>query len=303
MHLFRSVNIALVFLFSSYCLFSQEITGLLPSSAEIPGWSFSQEPEVFTGEELFELIDGGADIYLEYGFTQVVSAQFTDPSQNTIQTEIYEMTNDAAAYGIFSITQQMVSWTNAYGDLSSVSDDYIAFRKGKYYVNVSWSSRQHQDQPLLAKLAGIISGKIADSGKVPVLVGDFTKSGSDTKLIYMKGNLGLSNFYYFDYKDVFLLYEAIAWTSGSYNTIVVKYPDEGSAIEQISEVKTSFSSNKRFSDIVTTFQGFSCKDNKGNIILLRQIKNFIGIEVGLTPDVSLVPLLDEISVDIEKISN
>jgi hypothetical protein len=303
MEVFKPKYIVLILILSVLKANGQDIKTLLPSVQDLPGWTYSQEPEVFTGDELFELIDGGADIYLEYGFKQVVSAQLTDPSQNNIQAEIYEMNDDAAAYGIFSITQQMVAWTRTYGTLSSVADDYISFWKGDYYVNISWSSRQHLDQPLLASLAGIIAGKIADEGKVPAIVNDFAGTDTNSRLVYLKGNLGLSNFYYFDYKDDFFLQEAVAWTSGAYHTIVIKYPDPSAAIENITGVKTAFSANKRFTDIVSTFQGFSCNDNKGNLILLRQIENYIAIEVGLMPDISLVPLLDEVSVQIEHIKN
>jgi len=136
-----------------YCIFlvvntsGQALDSLLPAPVDIPGWKISQQPKAYSGDQLFELIDGGADIYLEYGFNQVVSVQYTDPSLNNIQVEIYEMLDDAAAYGIFSITQQMSSWSQEFGEISAVSDDYISFLKSRYYISISWSSRQRIDKP------------------------------------------------------------------------------------------------------------------------------------------------------------
>jgi len=293
--------IILVLIIFSLGIKAQEIRELLPSIEELPGWQINQEPQVYSGEELFELIDGGADIYLEYGFSKVVSVQYTDPSQNNILVEIYEMNNDWSAYGIFSLTQQMVIWTRSYGNLSAVSDDYISFWKGKYYVNLSWSSRQHIEEPLLAKVAGLIGDRIADQGEIPILITNFQADIPDVKLIYLKGNLALSNFYYFDYKDIFWLQQGVAWTSGTYHTIIIKYDNPDMAVTRLADSKSCISVNKRFSDVTNTFQGFSCKDNKGNLILVRQIENFIVILVGLDQTISLVPIMDDFSKKIESI--
>ena len=190
------------FLISALASAGQELVKLLPGADLLPGWKISQEPRVYDGDGLFELIDGGADIYMEYGFSKVVSAQYTDPSQNNILAEIYEMEDHRAAYGIFSISQQTLQWSEQFGSLSAVSDDYISFWKGKYYVNLSWSSRQHLDQPLLAKLALTVAAGIPGGGDYPKLVTDFQTDVIKDKLIYLEGNLALSNFYYFDYHRI-----------------------------------------------------------------------------------------------------
>jgi len=248
---------------------------------------------------LFELINGGADIYFEYGFGQVVSAQYVDPFQNHIQVEIYEMTDTSAAYGIYSITQYSIKWSKEFGTLSSVTDDYIAFWKDKYYVNLSWSSRQHNDKPLLAQLAGLVSGKIREDGDYPDLVKAFGLTESGIKSVYFKGNIALSNFYYFDYKDIFQIEHGLAWTQGEYHFILMKYTTPERAIEVLTSTRYSISNNKRFSDITNAFQGFSINDNKGNLILIRQIDEYIVLLISLEKNTFLVSKMDDISKKIE----
>jgi len=295
-----SIFLIVIMISGTQNLAGQDIEKLMPSLSELDGWKFTSVPQVYRGDDLFSLIDGGADLYLEYGFTQVVSAQYADPSSNNIQVEIYEMIDVPSAYGIFSLTQQASEWSDQFGNLSSVNHDYISFWKNKYYVNISWSSRQHLDEPLLAKLANLTEQKIPDEGEYPDLLRSFREPAQGMKVIYLKGNLALSNFYYFDYKDIFKIPEAIAYSvAGNHDRIIIKYPDQSNAIETLAGARQSMSNNKRFTDVTTAFQGFSCRDNKGNHILVRQVKNYAVILVALDSSLSLEPIMDEITRKIE----
>lgn len=280
----------------------QEIEKLIPTLSDLEGWKMTAEPKVYIGDNLFDLIDGGADLYLEYGFDRVVTVHYADPALNNIQIEIYEMIDAPSAYGIFSITQQAVEWSKQYGNLSAVKEEYISFWKNKYYVILSWSSRQHLDEPLLAKLANMIAQKIAEKGTYPDLLLGFQVLDPGRKVIFLKGNLALSNFYYFDYRDIFMLREALACNLEGHNRIIVKYPDQSKALEALAGSKQSITSNRRFTDVTMAFQGFSCKDNKGNLILIRQIENYLAILVALDNSISLIPYMDDVTQKIENIT-
>ena len=55
-----------------------DLSGYLPASGEVAGWTLSDAPKNYRGDKLFVMINGGADIYHEYGFTQVLSAEYVD---------------------------------------------------------------------------------------------------------------------------------------------------------------------------------------------------------------------------------
>lgn len=277
----------------------QDIEKLIPSLSELNGWKFISEPQVYVGDDLFNLIDGGADLYLEYGFTKVVSAQYADSLLSNIQVEIYEMADAASAYGIFSITQQTADWSKKYGKLSAVNQNYISFWKSRYYVVISWSTRQQQDETLLTKLADIIGQKIPGEGNYPDLLQSFQNIDQGKEVIYLKGNLALSNFYYFDYKDIFKIKEALAYSFENHKMIIIHYADQTKAIETLSDARGSMSNSKRITDVSSAFQGFGCKDNKGNRIQIRQIKNYAVIMVALDSSISLEPFMDDITRKIE----
>jgi len=295
----KRVTILFIIWIAGLKLTGQDIKLLLPALQELPGWQFSAEPQVYDGDKLFELINGGADIYLEYGFSRVVSVHYLDPSQNDVQLEIYEMSDNSAAYGIFSITQQTASWSKGNGIISANNDDYFSFWKSRYYVNISWSSGKMVDKALMVGFADLVSGKIEEEGNIPDLVRAYKQSDPLEKNIYFRGRLGLSNFYYFDYKDIFRIQEGLAWLKDGYRQVIFRYADQAAATDVVSNARQSMANNKRFTDLADTFNGFSCKDNKGNFILIRQIENYIAVLVALDQTISLVPFMDDITLKIE----
>jgi hypothetical protein len=279
----------------------KDIRSVLPALESLQGWQYNKAPRVYPGDKLFDLINGGADIYYEYGFTQVVSVTYNDPAHTVILVEIYEMSDPSAGYGIFSLMQQTAEWCKTYGNVSAVRNDYIAFWQGNYYVNISWSSRQHKDIPPLTKLAKMICDNIEDDGGYPYLVEVFQAMNAGEKTVFMKGNLALSNFYYFDFRDLFEIREGIACTPGDHHRIVLKYDNVTTAQAVLTSSRQSILANKRFSDVAMSFQGYTCKDNKGNRILVRQVDRFLVIIVGLVPNMSLAPYMDEVMQKIENL--
>jgi hypothetical protein len=279
---------------------SQEIGRLLPSPEKIPGWKIQQGPDLYAGDRLFDLIDGGADIYFEYGFSQVISVDYIDQAQNITEAEIYEMTDAPAAYGIFSLTQQAGLWGQDYGQLSAVNKDYIAFWKGRYYVIISWSSRQDPVKKPMETLARLISDEIEEDGPYPALLARFSVIDPGKKAVYLKGNLALSNFYYFDYKDIFETRDAIGCTPGDHHRLVFCYDDQVKALSVFAATKQSMIANKRFTDVAMIYHGYTCRDNKGNQILVRQEDRYIIVLVALVSGANLSVPLDEVIARIER---
>lgn len=282
-------------------IYGQGIASLLPSLADLPGWKIQNGPDVYVDEDLFDLIDGGADIYFEYGFRQAVSVDYFDQFQNITQAEIYEMEDAAAAYGIFSLTQQISEWNTLYGQLAVVTSDYIAFWKGRYYVNISWASRREASSKPMEQLAAKIGEAMTEYGEYPDMIRLFKALDPEKRIVFLNGNLALSNFYYFDYKDIFEISDAIACTPDDHHRIVFRYHDDAEAVKVFTSVKQSMISNKRFTDISMVYQGYTCKDNKGNVIMVRQSGQFIVVLVALKPGTALTPIMENVILKVEAV--
>ena len=100
------ISLALILLLSAVSAGARQSSGgisaYLPASGEAAGWNLDGEPERYQGEDLFRMINGGADIYHEYGFRQVVRAEYLGPEGKSVKLEIYQMVSPAAAYGIYT---------------------------------------------------------------------------------------------------------------------------------------------------------------------------------------------------------
>jgi len=175
----RHAIIILCFLvasFSSQNVFSgtTPIKSLVPKTAP-DGWALRDAPEAFTGETLFEHIDGQADLFLQYGFKGSVSAVYrnANSSEDKIDLDIFDMGNSLQAFGVFSRFRQEESPAGIGLD-SYLGDRYALFYKGKYFVMLQATDASPST---LKRLAQDIESRISDNSAAPKEIGYFPKSG------------------------------------------------------------------------------------------------------------------------------
>jgi hypothetical protein len=166
-----------------------DMKSLVP--AESPdGWNLRGTPELFTKENLFEHIDGQADLFLQYGFQGSIFAiyQSKNSAQEKIDLDIYDMGGPVQAYGIFSRFRQE-GHSAGIGLASYLEDNYGLFYKGKYFVVIQGSG---SSSPKLKQLAKMIESRISDNSPRPKEIGYFPESGlkPDSIEYYPQGLMG-----------------------------------------------------------------------------------------------------------------
>jgi len=87
----------------------ENMSNLLPAGKD--GWVKSGKSEIYDRKNLFDYVDGGAELYLAYDFQRLVVQRYLfdskDPAKkNSITVEIYQMKSSADAYGLFSFDQE-----------------------------------------------------------------------------------------------------------------------------------------------------------------------------------------------------
>lgn len=247
-------------------LFAQEahLLSLFPSSEEMQGFEIINEPEYFQGDDLFFLINGGADIYLEYGFKDVISVSFENEQKLRFKAEIYQMQNDSAAYGIFSFNRNDRKIYHDIGDESIRQNDYVIFIKGPYYVVLTTQANQEEQKINLPGKAKRIAAKIKGSGAVPLLVSEYDSLAPSA--IYLRGNLALSNIYLFDYTDVFQFLEGIYFQKHGVSAFIFQYPSSEAVEKVLEKSKIRFQSSTRFHNFKENETGFEIMDKKEQLV-------------------------------------
>ena len=275
------------------------LRNLVPDPARLGGWHFSRKPECYQGDELEKLNDGNAPIFKEYHYLKVIAAQYVEDNGSKMQLEIYEMDSDSSAYGIFSSMYNSHEVNQDIGLFSIENDQYVAFVKSKYYVNITWVLRKATSQISMMKLARTVEEGIPAEGGVPWLVsrlGNIKRTGIP---VYFKGNIALSNVYYFDFRDQFNINQGLAFKDDNVIKIVFVYNKSDDVEEIFSGINDFIDNSKRFRDPGMIYQGFTCSDNKGNRLVFRLGTGFITVVIALKPDVQLMSEQGEFFTAVE----
>jgi hypothetical protein len=255
-----------------------DIRNLLPDPQELGTWHLVESARVFTGEELFTLIDGGADIYYEYGFQRVVAAKYQNIREQSLNVEIYEMTDGAAAYGMYSLNASTHGKKVQIGNEGTLSSYYLMFWKNTFLVYLTGMDTTNET------IDGILSmGKCIDRTLGPVAKKPETMNHLPTKDLtsckYFRGILGLSSLYTFDTRNIFGVKEGASGSYPTHRVIILAYDSEKGAEENYFQAAKIFSAGTRFSNVQVTAQRCTMTDQQGALLCLTHFRNLIAVVI------------------------
>jgi hypothetical protein len=143
-----------------------ELSSLLPSAAS--GWKAAGKDGIYNRSTLFDYIDGGAELYLSYGFTEVISRRYTSAGKPDIVVDLFDMGNAPNAFGVFS--QSMETVDESFGQGSQISKGLIIFWKDRYYVSMMAHPETDESRKALQTLASKIDRAMAKEGSLPSII-------------------------------------------------------------------------------------------------------------------------------------
>jgi len=278
------------------------LTSLLPESGEVKGWSRNESFEEYKGEDLFFYINGGAEIYNEYGFERVIVQDYTSSSGKSASLEIYEMTDSSSAYGMYSFKSTGDGKMLELGQEGKLQDYYLNFWKGKYLITITGFDEDEETIAGLQSLAKAVDTRIKDMvpSERPALVGLLPEQGlkpHDVK--YFQGNLGLFNSYPFTTKGVFEVDEAIKGTyTGGYDIYILSYDDEGICRKVFQAVSGGLKQEPRYKSLKAGDGSLELTDEKDTHILIRPYRNYITIILGASDFEKAAKMADELQSHI-----
>jgi hypothetical protein len=164
----------------------------LVNKADLPEAKFSSS-RTFNGAALFGYIDGGAELYLEYGFS-VMSVAEIEYMQGRYKTEIYKMNGPEEAFGIFSVSKYHCLDMPPLSEFTCRTKYQLQICKGPYYISIINGTGTRSDSINSYKIGRIITDKIMDkeidlSQYLPGVQEELLK----TRCFLAKGKLGIVN--------------------------------------------------------------------------------------------------------------
>ena len=147
-------------------------------------WALAGEPRYFNAEHLYDLINGGSDVFVNYGFREIVTADYRHPEKPgvTLNAEVYDMGSLLGAFGRFSLyLDNMADPSRAGDDLPEgmqefgiLGDGDLLAWKDRYLVHLTLLDenpgasveqiRQNADEALPA-----IAAQIFENVKAPAM--------------------------------------------------------------------------------------------------------------------------------------
>ncbi len=116
----------------------------------VPGWEQAGKQRQYAADNLFEYKDGGAEGYLQYGFTRMQGVDCKS-GESVLTIDVSEMGDADMAYGMFAANRDADQPIAKLGMGGQLLPQSLSFAKGRYYVELT-ESDGNPDGNLLAAL-------------------------------------------------------------------------------------------------------------------------------------------------------
>ena len=217
-------------------------TAFLPPNGFLQTWNRSENPRVFTAGDLYGYIDGGAEMFLEFGFEQLTVLPYLpariagkNPADE-FKVEIYRMADPAAAAGIYLMNCGVESQDPAFPERHSINQFQLIFKRERYYVIVNNSEGNEKLRPAMFEFGRYVATRLPPDTAIKAgeLLPQPGLVKNSARLI--RGPYGLQSVFTLGNGDILQLGRQITAVAGNYqdtngkhSLIQADYPSEAAA--------------------------------------------------------------------------
>ena len=176
-----------------------DLSELLPDN--VKNWDKTKDEQIYDKDNLYEYINGGAELYISYGFNKVLSCKYVCENQPDIFVDIFNMSNSFNAFGIFAHFREVIDST--YGQGSQYTSGNLLFWKDRYFISILASPETEESKATIDLLAQYIDNKIKDTGSIPPIISLLPKTNLiQESLRYFRHYIWLNSFYFIADKNI-----------------------------------------------------------------------------------------------------
>jgi len=142
----------------------------LPVPTFARDWKAEGKVRLFDKDNLFDHIDGEAELYMPYGFAGLATVAYLNAAnaELSVVADVYRMGSLLDAFGIYSNYRRTDDTTAVtVGAEGFVSSAQLLFYQGRYFVRLSVSGADKLDPEVLTGLARAISRRLPPSAAKP----------------------------------------------------------------------------------------------------------------------------------------
>jgi hypothetical protein len=189
---FSRLSLVLIFciVLCSFTSISQEIPEI--TAEEFSDFTLNRN-ECFDGGSLWGYMNGGADIYLEYGFEKLRVEEFSNEDE-TIKLEIFKMDDPISAFGIYSIKTFKCEQSNLVTTTDCLNRFQFQLLYGNYYIQlINESGSENAKQTLISMAETLLKKLKPQELLLPLTYLTDSLNFSPSQINMVKGDLGVHN--------------------------------------------------------------------------------------------------------------
>ena len=214
---------------------------LVPGSAL--EWKAADDGIIYDSNTLYDYIDGGAELYISYGFVNVFSLEYVQEGQPVIHVEIFDMGSSYNAFGVFSNTTETVNSEVGQGGQYMMGS--LLFWKDNFFVSIFTDYENNVTKTAMLNIAKHIDEAIPATGQKPGLIQFLTSEYLEQEsIIYMIHHAWQNYYHYLSDENTFNISADNDAVLAKYRTneiaslaLLIDYKSEPVAISSIDNIR------------------------------------------------------------------
>jgi len=214
-----------------------ELADLLPEPGSVAGVGDMNEVIEYEGTTLYDFLNGGAELYFDYGIVSIASAEYSTAAGKGIEASVYDMRSPAGAFGIYSNIRYVGAEFVSVGNEGMLSVSSLDFWKDKYYCRLVTFDMEPETQAVMLELGEALAANIKGGGSPPAVVALLPEDNMVARSEkYFTRPIALNNIRYMGSENVFDLGDGTQGAAAEYlkdgttfTIMVIEYGTEGEA--------------------------------------------------------------------------
>ncbi len=179
----------------------KKITESLPGN--ISGWGKTSMEGYYSPENLYEYINGNAELFISYDFRHLITLTYDNNLSSKITIDIFDMGKPENAFGVFSHSREYVDGFVSDKIESEYGGGLLTFWKGKYYISILAYPETQEKKEVIKKVAEKISRQIPGKSIKPAIVSLLpTENLAPFSIRYFHHHIWLNSHYYISGENI-----------------------------------------------------------------------------------------------------
>lgn len=142
---------------------------------DLAGWRADGEPETYDRKTVYDYMDGGAEIYLEYGMRALFVQRYTRKGEQPVTFDLFEMESPGGAFGAFTFEREDAE--AAVGQGSEYGGGLLRFWQGRHFGFVQAEVETPSSKEAILALGKAVAGLLGPPAPEPSLANALPREG------------------------------------------------------------------------------------------------------------------------------